>query len=466
MSSQNCRMKYRPLGLMNLKKRLNPNWVAISILFFSELDPQPLASASIGQVHRARLHNGDEVAVKVQRPGIEKVVEVDLEIMLHLATLAEKHVEEMAFHQPVRIVEEFAHTIEKEMNYTIEAASVDRVAGQFIRSPKVYVPKVYHEYTTNRVLTIEYIDGIKVSEKARLAEAGLDCTVITDRGAEILLKQIFIFGFFHADPHPGNIFVLPENVICLIDFGMMGAVDRTTREMFVGLIDSVIRRDEPRIVQMLLKLTDWQEEPDRVQMEKDVADFIARHLFRPLKEIQLSKLIHSLLELAVKHRLRIQPDIFLMFKALAQVDGVARHLHPEFDIFQKAAPFIRDIKKARMAPKRILTDMAKVAEQSYEFFTDFPKDLLEISRALRKKNLSFTLVLKDLDKMLITHDQISNRISFSIIIAALIIGSALIVISNMPPLFYGISLIGLSGFIAAAVLGIWLLIAIIKKGRL
>ena len=185
-----------------------------------------------------------------------------------------------------------------------------------------------------------------------------------------------------------------------------------------------------------------------------------------LKEIKLAKLLQHLLELATKNRMRIPPDIFLMLKALAQVEGVARSLNPEFDMIQKASPFIRTIKLARLAPSRLADDAVRFVERSYEFLTDFPKDLLEISRSLRQKKLSFTLVLKDLDKMLVTHDQISNRISFSIIIAALIIGSALIVISNMPPLFFGISVIGLIGFLAAGFLGVWLLIAIIKKGRL
>jgi ubiquinone biosynthesis protein len=433
---------------------------------FETIDPLPLASASIGQVHRARLHNGDEVAVKIQRPEIEKIVEVDLEIMLHLATLAERHIEELSFHRPVRIVEEFARTIEKEMDYTMEASSMERVAAQFIADPSVYVPKVYRTYSTRRVLTAEYIDGIKVSDVESLCQAGYDCPLITSRGADVVLGQIFTFGFFHADPHPGNIFVLPGNVICLLDFGMMGAVDRTTREMFVTLIDSVLHRDETRATQVLLRFTDWDEEPNAAQLEKDVADFVGRHLFKPLKEIQLSRLLQHLLELATKHRMRIPPDIFLMLKALAQVEGVARCLDPEFDMIQKASPFIRDVKRARLAPSRISRDAVQLIEQAYEFLTDFPKDLLEISRSLRQKKMSFTLVLKDLDKMLATHDQISNRISFSIIIAALIIGSALIVISNMPPLLYGISLIGLIGFLTAAVLGVWLLIAIIKKGRL
>ncbi len=197
-----------------------------------------------------------------------------------------------------------------------------------------------------------------------------------------------------------------------------------------------------------------------------MAEFAGRHLMKPLAEIELAKMLQNLLELATKHRMRIPPDIFLMIKALSQVEGVARLLNPRFDIFQKAAPFIRKVQMARLAPVRLMGDMARVAEQSYEFLIDFPKDLMEISRSLRKKNMSFNLVLKDMDRMLATHDQISNRIAFSIISAALIVGSALIVISNMPPMFYGISLIGLIGFLTAAVLGLWLLIAIIKKGRL
>jgi ubiquinone biosynthesis protein len=433
---------------------------------YAQLDPEPLASASIGQVHRARLHSGEEVVVKIQRPGIEKIVEVDLEIMLHLATLAERHIEELAFHRPIKIVEEFAKSIEKELDYTIESTSMERVAGQFLDDPAVYVPKVYRAHSTQRILTIEFVDGIKVSNTEKLLREGYDRELITQRGADILFKQIFSFGFFHADPHPGNIFVLPGDVICLIDFGMMGALDRATRENFVSLVEGIIARDEPRTAAILLKLTDWEDEPDRIELEKDIADFVNRHLYRPLEEVQLSKVLQHLLDLATKNRMRIQPDLFLMIKALTQVETIARMLHPEFDLMAAAEPFIKEVKLARFKPARLFGDLSQLAEQSYEFLTDFPKDLLEISHALRQRKMSLTLVLKDLDKMLCTHDQISNRISFAIIIAALIIGSALIVISNTPPLFHGISMIGLIGFLAAGFMGVWLLVAIIRKGRL
>jgi len=210
---------------------------------FDFFEKAPLASASIGQVYRATLKDGEEVAVKVQRPGIKKIIEIDLEIMLHLATLIERHIEEMSLHQPVKIVEEFARTLEKELDYTIEATSTERIARNFLNDLTIYVPKVFRDTTTESILTTELVEGIKVSEIDRLEKAGLDRKLITVRGADIVLKQIIKHGFFHADPHPGNIFVLPDNVICLLDFGMTGSVDRRTREDFIDLTESVVSRN-------------------------------------------------------------------------------------------------------------------------------------------------------------------------------------------------------------------------------
>ena len=433
---------------------------------FAHFDQQSLASASIGQVHKARIKDGTEVAVKVQRPGIQRVIEVDLEIMHYLATLMERHIEELSLHRPVKIVEEFTRTLEKELDYQLEASNMERVALNFIDDAYTYIPKVFRDFSTAHVLTAEFVDGIKVSDIERLDAAGLDRKVITDRGADILLKQIFDHGFFQADPHPGNLFVLPDNVICLIDFGMVGAVDRRTRENFVDLIDAVVQKDAYRTSQVFIQLTDWDDEPDERHFEKDVAEFMVQHLYRPLKDIRVGKLLHQLLELASRHRLRIPPGIFLMMKALTTIEGVARMLDPDFEMITKAAPFVKRILLGRFTPQRISGDMYRLALDLMKFLKQVPKDLLDISRMVRQQKLYVRIENQGLDRMLSTHDQISNRISFSIIIAALIIGSALIVISEIPPLFYGISLIGIIVFLAAAVMGIWLLVAIIRKGRL
>jgi ubiquinone biosynthesis protein len=433
---------------------------------FVRFEKKPLASASIGQVHRAVLKEGSELAVKVQRPGIQRIIEIDLEIMLHLATLAERHIEELALQRPVKIVEEFARTLERELDYSLEAANMERMAFNFAGDPNVCIPKVYQDYSTSRVLSAEFIDGIKISEIEEIENRGLDRKVITDRGADIMLRQIFDYGFFQADPHPGNIFVLPRNVICLIDFGMVGMVDRFTRENFVDLMDALSRKDAARTSQVILQLTDWEERPDTRLFERQVNDFISQHLYKPLKRIRVDKFLHQLLDLASRHRLRLSPEIFLMLKALTTIEGVARMLDPEFDIITKATPFIKRIMMERFTPQRIVENTSRMATDLFNFARQFPKDLLELARLVRQQRLFFKIEHQGLERMLATHDQISNRISFSIIIAALIIGSALIVISETPPLLYGISLIGIIGFIAAALMGVWLLVAILRKGRL
>lgn len=433
---------------------------------FEVFEKVPLASASIGQVHKARFADGEEVAVKVQHPGIRKTIEVDLEIMLHLATLMERHIEELSLHRPVKIVEEFAKTIEKEIDYYIEATNMERFAGNFLDDPTVYVPKVFRETTTERVLTMEYVEGIKVSEIDQLEMAGLDRKVICARGADFLLKQVFNYGFFHADPHPGNIFVLPNNVICLLDFGMVGVVDRYTREEFVDLVDSVVSQDELRATQVLLKITSYDDEPDIRLLEREVADFMGRHLYKPLKDIEIGKLLLHLLEVASRHRLRFPPDIFFMMKAFGTIEGVGLQLDPDFDMIAQTAPFIEQAKLARFTPQRISDDIFRISGELLQFIQKFPRDMLEITRLIRQQRLSVKFENQSLEVILGTYDQISNRISFSIIIAALVIGSALIVISEIPPLIYGISMIGIIGFLAAALMGIWLLVAILMSGRL
>ncbi len=343
---------------------------------FESLEEKPQASASIGQVHRAILKDGEAVAVKFQRPGIRKIIEIDLEIMLHLATLAEHHIEELALQRPVKIVDEFARMLEKEIDYKIEATSMERCARQFLDDPDVYIPKVYREVTTSRVLTAEFVEGIKISDIDRLESAGLDRKVIIARGADLVLKQVFEYGFFHADPHPGNIFALPNNVICLIDFGMVGVVDRQTRDDFVDLLDSIVHQNEIQASEVLLKLTYWDEEPDRRLLEREVADFMGRHLYKPLKEIELGKLLQQMLEVAGDFQLRMPPDLFLMMKALGTVEGVGHMLDPDFDMIAQATPFIKRVKLDRLSPQRISKDLIRLAVESFEFLQNFPKDVL------------------------------------------------------------------------------------------
>jgi ubiquinone biosynthesis protein len=243
-------------------------------------------------------------------------------------------------------------------------------------------------------------------------------------------------------------------------------VDRATREEFVDLIDSVVHHQEVKTSQVLLNLTDWDEQPDIRALEREVADFLGRHLYKPLKDMEIGKLLQDLIELTIRFRMQIPPEIFLMIKALSAVENIGRTLDPEFDLIAHATPFIRRVKLERFAPQRLSADAFDMMSRLLQFLQQFPKDLMDLTDMIRQQRLRLQIEHKGLESMLATQDQTSNRMSFAIIIAALIIGSALIVISEIPPLVFGISLIGIIGYLVAAIMGMWLLVAIIKKGRL
>ncbi len=433
---------------------------------FDHFEETPLAAASIGQVHRARLQNGEEVVVKVQRPGMRDMIEADLEILLHLATLAERHVEEWGIQRPSRIVEEFARTLEKEIDYTVEATHIERFARQFLGNATVYVPRIYHEAITERVLTMEYIPGIKASEVALLDRQGFDRKIIAARGADLILEQVFHHGFFHADPHPGNVFLLPGNVVCYLDFGMMGSVDRQAREDFADLVSGYVRRSESKVVQALLRIVEWDKEPDRRALERDIADFMGAYLYKPLKELRIGVLLTKLLRLVTRHRLRFPPDIFLMIKAMSTVEGVGVLLDPDFEMIEKAAPFIERVKKERLNPERIFWEILETGSDLVQLFKEGPGEMRDIFRQMRQGKVKIVFEHLGLEHFAFHIDRSSNRLAFALIISSLIIGSSLILRTHIGPFLFGLPVLGLFGFTIAGVLGIGLLISIIRSGRL
>lgn len=433
---------------------------------FRSFEEEPLAGASIGQVHKAVMKSGDVVAVKIQRPDIRRLILTDLEIMLHLASLLERNVKEFEIHKPTRIVAEFANSLSKEIDYLVEAANLSRFSRQFKDDQTVHVPRVYQELTCEHVITMEYIDGIKISEVELLMQKGYNLETIVKRCADLILKQIFIHGFFHADPHHANVFILPNNVICFLDFGMMGRVNREERENFTNLTLQIFNGDIKKAVNSLLKHTDYKKEPDKNQFEKDLSVLVDQHLYRSLKNLDIARMLQQLLSLTTKHGLCFKPDLFLMIKALSTAEILGKELDPDFDLTQHMKPLIRQVQLGRLNPKRISEDIVDSGAEFVRFFMNLPGELQDILNQAREGKLKIEFEHQGLNPMLVSHDKISNRIVFAIVLASLIIGSSLIVLSRVPPLWHEIPVIGLSGFVIAGIMGFWLLWTILHQGKM
>ncbi len=425
---------------------------------FVSMEAEPFASASLGQVHLARLKTGEQVAVKIQRPGIRKLIKVDLEIMNHLATLMERHIEDLSFFRPIKIVEEFAETLDKEMDYTLEASNMDRVARQFFFDSTIHIPKVYLDRTTEIVLTMEYIKGIKISDIKTLDEHGMDRKAITRQGADFILKQVFEYGFFHADLHPGNLFVLSNNVLAPVDFGMMGFMDRRAREVFIDLIASIVTENPSATCRFLLEITEYDDEPDMRFLERDISTFIGQYLTKALKYINVGRLLQDLLKIAAKHKLRLYPDTFLMMKSFAAVEGVAQKLDPGFDMAGYAAPFIKKKKMERMSLSRISEDLSKISVESLRLLQEVPRDSIAIIRQAKKGKFVLGFDIQKLDKIIGSFNRGSHKLSVSIITSSLIIASSLLLSFKVPPQIFGLSIFGLGGIACAIFLGLWLFV--------
>ena len=433
---------------------------------FAGIAEVPLAAASVAQVHRATLLTGEDVVVKVQRPGIQKTVAEDLALLRHLASLAEAHLPEWRLHQPVALVDELAKSLEKEMDFTCEAAHLQRFGYQFRDEPTIYLPAVFLEFTTARVLVMEYVDGIKASHLEELEAAGLDRGVLSQRIADLVMKQIFTFGFFHADPHPGNIHILSDQRVCFLDFGMMGFLDLRTRETFVDMVWGIVSHNERRVAAALLKLTATEVEPARGEFEADVAEFMHQQFYRPAGEIQFSNLVTQLVRLAGRHRLHLPPDLVVMLRALSLTEELVRQLNPSHDLIAQAEPFMRRTRLDRLRPRRVLISALEFAQELSETARELPHELRRIVFQIKSGQARLNFHHEGLEPASNALERSANRLAFAVVVASLIISSSLIVHSKVPPIWGDVSALGLLGYVLAGILGFWLLIGILRHGKM
>jgi ubiquinone biosynthesis protein len=433
---------------------------------FLEFDAEALAAASIAQVHRATLYSGEVVAVKVRRPGIEGLIEADLTILADLAALAERYVPDATLYSFSDLVAEFARTIRRELDLVREGRLIERVASQFAGDPTVRFPRICWPLTTPAVLTMEFLDGVKVSAAGTEEAPDLDPRLVAQRGADVVLRQILVNGLFHADPHPGNILVLPGNIVAFVDFGIVGRVNQQMREWLAEVIVAVHRRHAERLADIVVSVATPLRPVEMRELSRDIEEMLDLYADLSLGELSVRALFASITDAMARHRLKLPADLLLLIKSVTTIEAVGRQLDPSFKIVEYATPFVESLVAQKHGPAALALRTADAGREALSAFRTLPDNLAEIARKIRADGVQIQFVHRNLDFFVREMDRSSNRLSFAVVIAAIVIGSSIVVHAAVGPQAFGFPLLGVAGFLTAGFLGIGLAIGILRSGRL
>jgi ubiquinone biosynthesis protein len=432
--------------------------------FFLEVDRHPLAAASIAQVHKAVLKDGTQVILKIRRPGLRKIIEADLRLLQRIVDIVESESPDIRRFHPREVLRQFNQSLRRELDLAGECRNAERVAANLADDPNIVIPKVYWEWTGERINVQEYIQGIHGRDLDAIEKTGLDRKLLADRGSKAVMKMIMEDGFFHADPHPGNVFYLPNNRLAFIDFGMIGRLTEERREQVVSLLYGMVNHAPTKVAEIL---EDWSDNiyTDEDVLTVDIEAFVDQYSSLSLKDLSLTVMLSDLMALLRDHKLILPPDLALLVKAYITLDGLGRYLNPEFNTLVFAAPYLQEIMLERYRPdaiaKRGWRNLVSVAD----LLSSLPKDMRKLLRASRKGAFQVDVTVRHLDRYVNTMDNAISRLTMGMVTAALIIGSSIIMTVKGGPEIFGLPAFGFLGYTFATVGGIWLLLSIWKSGN-
>jgi ubiquinone biosynthesis protein len=430
---------------------------------FAEIDPEPLAAASIAQVHRARLHDGRAVVVKVRRPGIRTVVEADLRLLKRIARAAESHLPELRRFRLPAVVDQLRASLTRELDLAAECRHAERIAARFAGDPTLVIPAVHWAHTGERVNVQDLVEGIPIADLPALEAAGIDRRELARRGAQAVLCMMLRDGFFHADPHPGNVFALPGNRLALVDFGMVGRLSRQRRAEVVALLWGLVGRDAEAVVQILLEWTD-DGAVDEGRLAQDVDAFVDRYHGVVLGQLNLAQMLLDVVRLLQAHELALPADLALVVKVCVTLEGLGRLLDDQFDMAAQARPFLRRQVRERFSPASLLRHGSHALVELAEVLAGLPHDLRRAVGAARRGRLKLQVASEELRHFATQLDHSANRLTMGIVVAALVIGSSITMTVAGGPTLLGLPVFGFLGFVGAVVAGSWLIFSIWRSG--
>lgn len=433
---------------------------------FEYIEETPMASASIAQVHRGKLLNGEIVAIKIKKPGVKELVEQDISILMLIGKMAEKHIQEAKQIQLVKIIEEMSEQINKELNFELEMFYIEKFSEFFKNDTSLIFPKIHREFSSNDIIVMDMIQGVRIDDIVALEEKKINLREIASRGVNFYLKQVFEFGFFHADPHPGNLLITDDGKIAILDFGIIGKIDSELLEHLSDIFLSLIKLDINGLVNEMIEFGIINPDIDIRKIKLDLMDVILPVYGKNIGEIDSLKILQHIITMGRKYRFNFPIDYLYIIKTFAFLESTGKKLDPDFNVLYFTKPYAKKIIRQKYSYKNIVLKSLKNGKVYGGMINSIPEDYKKIVSKVLNDKITFNFVHKGLEKFATQLDKSVNRLSFSIVIAGIILSSSIMVYANVGPKIFGMSVLGLLGFIVSSFLGLGLIIGIIRSGRL